>query len=101
MQFDLPEKFDNIFLGDVCSKSGLFEYITSNDCFIHVLNKERVSPVLMAVQSWSDFYLSISKNFRNNVNKRVNKVNRQGGYLLKECSDVDKLDIFLKDLLIF
>ena len=91
-------EFENIFLGDICCKSGLFQYISSNDCFVHAIVKERVSPVLMVNQSWKDFYSSISKNFRNNVNKRVNKVNRQGGYLLKECNDVNELDVFLNDL---
>ena len=90
--------FDSIFLGDVCRKSNLFEYINSNDCFIHVLVHERASPVLDITQSWKDFYSSVSKNFKSNVKKRVNKVNRQGGYLIKECYAVDEMDTFLNDL---
>ena len=91
-------KFKSIYLGDVCSKSGLYKYILSNDCFIHTLVYERVSPVLMVTQSWKEFYSSVSKNFRNNYQKRVNKVNRQGEYQIKGCNDFDELDVFLKDI---
>ncbi len=91
-------KFKNIFLGDVCSHSGLFDYVNTNDSFIHAVMKERYSPVLAIAHDWNDFYASVSRNFRNNVNKRINKINRQGGYLLKECTDTNKLDVFLNDL---
>lgn len=91
-------QFETVVLGDVCSKSGLFEYITSNDCFIHAIEHERHSPVLMVTASWEDFYSSVSKNFRGNYNKRVNKVNRQGAYLLKACDKIDELDTFMNDL---
>lgn len=91
-------KFKNIYLGDICSESGLFKHIIADDCFLHVILNERHSPVLKIDRSWDEFYSSISKNFRENVKKRVHRVNAQGGYLYKECSDVDTLDVFLNDL---
>ena len=88
----------HIHLGDVSVDSGLYRYLSQSRCFLQAVVYERASPLLKIEQAWEDYYRSISKNFRENYRKRVNKVARSGGHVHRVCRERGEIEQFLQDM---
>jgi len=75
------------------------EYLQNNFPGKYVIEEGRKSPYLLTEKSWEEYRRSLSRNFQNVLNKKLNKLKKAESFEITRISDYKSLNMIFDNLI--